>query len=130
MTEPELRQILDDHTLWLNHNGGKRADIEGEVIPLMDLKHSNLAKSNCVNNDFSGLDLRGTNFYHAHLSTCDFTNADLRYVDFGFANLENCNFTGANTEGANFIEAIFDHTKAPQLVFIGPHKTSSRTISE
>ena len=51
MTQKELNEILENHELWLENKGGKRAE----------LHHSNLSRSNLRGSNLSGSDLYGAN---------------------------------------------------------------------
>ena len=72
-TIEKLKRIVDSHQLWLNNEGGKRANLIGA-----DLRESNLI----------GADLRG---------------ADLRGADLSGADLRDTNLIGADLRGANLI---------------------------
>ena len=81
----DLKKILDEHLLWLNGEGGSRAD----------LRNADLS-----NADLFGANLRGANLFGANLR-----DADLRNADLSNANLSNANLFGANLRGANLSNA-------------------------
>lgn len=62
MNSDQIKKVLDDHRLWRNCEGGKKADV-GRA-------------------DLGGADLLGANLVGAN-----FVRADLRYADLGGANL-------------------------------------------
>ena len=92
MDQQKLRQILDDHQLWLESgsNQGKRADLPGA-----DLRGAHL----------EGADLRGANLRGAHLEGADLRGANLRGAKLLQANLRGANLLEANLRGADLLEA-------------------------
>ena len=92
----DLKKILDEHLLWLNGEGGSRADLRGADLRCADLRCANLS-----NADLFGANLRGAN-----LSDANLRNADL----FG-ADLSGANLSGANLSRASMDQMIWDiHT--------------------
>ena len=63
MTQEELNKILEDHALWLEGKGGKRADLRRADLCEADLRGVNLRGANLY-----GADLSGANLYGADLS--------------------------------------------------------------
>lgn len=96
MTQEELAAVLADHKLWLEEEGGKRANLYGAKLDFVDLTGVNL----------SGANLNATNLHRANLRT-----ADLCGVDFNGANLYAANLTRANLDGASFYDASLTRTK-------------------
>ena len=68
MEKTDLKKILEEHTLWLNGEGGNQADLRGA--------------------DLRGADLRGADLRGADLSGADLRWADLREADLRGANLD------------------------------------------
>ena len=118
ITEKKLKEILEQHKLWLDSNEkeGKCADLTDADLRCADLSYANL----------SGADLRGSNLTFANLRRADLTSADLshtnltsvdlfgtdlryanltdtdlRRADLTNANLSGADLTGANLSGAN-----------------------------
>ena len=87
----DLKKILDEHLLWLNGEGGSRADLSGANLSGADLSFANL----------SGADLSFANLRDADLSFANLRDADLRGADLSCANLSNANLFGANLRGAD-----------------------------
>jgi hypothetical protein len=85
MTERELQKILDNHRLWLEGEGGKRANLS------------------CAN--FSGANLSGVNLSGAYLNHAYLSGADLSCANLSCANLSGANLSGANLGGANLTHA-------------------------
>ena len=59
----DLKKILDEHLLWLNGEGGSRADLSGANLSDADLSYANLSYAN-----LSGANLSGANLSYANLS--------------------------------------------------------------
>ena len=79
MKPSELKDILDQHRLWL--------ESDGKQGKLANLRDANL----------QGAYLRGTNLHGA-----DIRGANLRYADLRVADLQGANLCGANLQGATF----------------------------
>ena len=97
----DLKKILDEHLLWLNGEGGSRADLSGA-----DLSGANLFGANLSDADLRGADLSCANLRGAYLS-----GANLRGADLSGANLSCANLSNANLRGASMDQMIWDiHT--------------------
>lgn len=136
MDKNELQEILKQHQLWLNNNGGEKINLQGADLRDIDLRKANLRGANLqgvrlwgadlsfANLSYANLrdaDLHNVNLYDANLHYADLCKTDLSYADFGWANL-NCtelsyaNLYGAdlldaNLSGANLNGAILDNVK-------------------
>lgn len=87
----DLKKILDEHLLWLNGEGGGRADLFG----------ANLC----------GADLCGANLFGANLRCADLCDADLCNADLRGADLCNANLRGADLSCASMDQMIWNiHT--------------------
>ena len=121
ITEEELKEILEQHKLWLDSNEkeGKCADLTdadltwadltGANLTSADLRGSNLNFANLRRADLTSADLSHTNLTSVDLSgavltDADLTDTDLRRADLAFANLSDANLSGANLSGANLLE--------------------------
>ena len=92
----DLKKILDEHLLWLNGEGGGRADLRG----------ANLCNANLFGADLRGANLRGANLCGADLSGANLCDADLRGAD-----LCNANLRGADLSCASMDQMIWNiHT--------------------
>jgi hypothetical protein len=88
MNKKELKEMLDDHELWLcDHSTGHRAKFSNHT---------------CESINFQGAKLRGACFYQADCRHADFSNANLVGVEFIGADLANADFSNADCMGANF----------------------------
>jgi len=100
MEASELKEILDQHKLWLDGNGGSRANLEG----------ANLEGANLEGAILTGANLEGTylwcaNLTHANLTHANLTRANLYGANLYGANLEDADFTGADLTGASLTGA-------------------------
>ena len=58
----DLKKILEEHLLWLNGKGGRRADLRGA-----DLCGANLRRANLCDANLCGANLRGANLSRASM---------------------------------------------------------------
>ena len=106
----DLKKILDEHLLWLNGEGGSRADLRDADLSDADLRDADLRDADLSDADLRGADLsdadlRGANLRCANLSNADLSDADLRDADLRGANLRCANLRDANLRGANLSNA-------------------------
>jgi len=91
MEASKLKEILDQHKLWIDAKGGSRADLSG----------ANLTGANLTGADLSGANLYGASLRGANLTDAILTDANLYRADLGGANLIGANLEGANLHRAN-----------------------------
>jgi uncharacterized protein YjbI with pentapeptide repeats len=116
-----LQEIIEEHTRWLNGNGGKQASLANMCLndanlskanlsgaylrcanlSKADLSEANLRDANLSKADLSGAYLRCANLSKADLSEANLRDANLRGADLSGANLRGANLSGANLSGAN-----------------------------
>ena len=117
----DLKKILDEHLLWLNGEGGSRANLRGANLfganlSDADLRGADLSCANLRGADLSGANLRGADLSGANLSCANLSNANLRGAnlrgaDLSGANLSCANLSNANLSGASMDQMIWDiHT--------------------
>ena len=112
----DLKKILDEHLLWLNGEGGSRADLSGADLSGANLFGANLSDADLRGADLSGANLRGADLSGANLSGADLScanlrGADLRGADLRGADLCNANLSNANLSCASMDQMIWDiHT--------------------
>ena len=94
----DLKKILDEHLLWLNGEGGGRADLRG----------ANLCNANLFGADLRGANLCGADLCNANLRGANLCNANLRGANLFGADLCNANLRGANLFGADLSCASMD----------------------
>ena len=85
MKPSELKEILDQHQLWIDGKGGQRANLEDANLSGADLFCADLTGAILTGADLSGANLMGANLTHASLEG---------------AYLHNANLEGANLAGA------------------------------
>ena len=95
MDKNEIREVLEQHQLWLEHKGGKRADLSRANLSCTSLSGANLCNTN----------LCGANLSGASLCSANLCGADLRYADLSSVNLYGANLNVANLYGANLCNA-------------------------
>ena len=77
-TKDELGKILADHKLYLDGNGGKRANLSGSNLSHSDLSHSNLSDSDLCSSNLRGIDLSHSNMSGSDMRDSDLRNSNLR----------------------------------------------------
>jgi len=121
-TKEELKEILENHKLWLkNENVGvkssltradlSRANLAGADLSDVNLSRANLAWSNLTKADLTRANLTravlsGANLYKANLTGSDLTEADLSRVVLIGAVLTGADLTGADLTNAVLTEVI------------------------
>jgi len=68
METSKLNEILDQHKLWLDGKGGKRADLGGANLTGANLTGAYLGFANLNTTDLTGVDLTGANLTDANLT--------------------------------------------------------------
>ena len=112
----DLKKILDEHLLWLNGEGGSRANLCGADLRGANLCGANLCGADLRDADLSGAnlcdaDLSGSNLCDANLCDADLRDADLRGANLCGADLCNANLSNANLSCASMDQMIWDiHT--------------------
>ena len=109
MNDFELKKRLNDHKLWLNGDGGERADLS-----CADLSDANLRDANLRDADLSDANLSGANLSGSDLSCANLSNANL-----GGANLRGANLSGAIglISAIDYMQANFEKTVDGYLVY-------------
>lgn len=136
MDKNELQEILEQHQLWLDDNGGKRADLRGvdlqgadlrranlrganlysaqlgnACLSLADLSYANLRNAGLHNVSLFGANLLEADLHSTDLSCADFSWANLNCANLSYANLYSADLLDANLSGANLQGAILDNVK-------------------
>jgi len=98
MEASELKEILEQHWLWIETNKaqGKRANLEGANLEGANLRGVDLTGANLEDADLTGANLTGANL----------TDANLYGADLRGANLTGADLAGADLAGANLTDAI------------------------
>ena len=82
MNAMELRKVLEQHRLWLNGEGGKRADLRGVYLFHADLSYTDLSGANMGYAMMRGADLCGATLRGANLANADLCGAKLDNVKY------------------------------------------------
>ena len=106
----DLKKILDEHLLWLNGEGGSRADLRDADLSDADLRDADLRDADLrdadlSDADLSDADLRGANLRCANLSNADLSNADLSDADLFDAYLRCAYLSNADLFDADLRDA-------------------------
>ena len=128
----DLKKILDEHLLWLNGEGGSRADLCDVDLRNADLRGANLSDADlrCANlsdadlrcadlfgANLSDADLRGANLSDADLRCANLSDADLRCADLFGANLSDADLRGANLSDADLCRADLCEASIDQMMW-------------
>ena len=121
----DLKKILDEHLLWLNGEGGSRADLRGA-----NLFGANLSDADLPGADLSCADLPGADLSGANLRDADLSGANLRGADLSGANLRNANLSGASMDQMIWdIHTVFYPLQCPDSgSYIGYKKASGLVV--
>lgn len=120
ITIAQLRQIAQDHIVWLNSGGrdGRRANLtsmnlSGLTLKGLFLPEANFRMANLTGANLEGANLQGADFSEAMLEHTNLRSAKLEGVNFGRctaksayfdkASMIDCNFSASILEGASFI---------------------------
>ena len=113
MDKHELQEILEQHQLWLDGNGGKRADLRNADLHNADLREANLRDADlsgailCNANlrlaDLRGACLHKANLCWAYLHGAKLSSADLSNANLNCAHLCNANLSDANLYNTNLL---------------------------
>ena len=84
----DLKKILDEHLLWLNGEGGSRANLSNADLFGANLRCANLSNANLRNANLFGANLRGADLSGANLRGADLSGATLRGADLSGASMD------------------------------------------
>lgn len=126
VSSEELNEMLENHELWLNREGGERADLsytdltydeficanlkrinlQYADLSYADLRRADLSYANLKSADLKGANLKESNLSNANLTYADLSDANLRYASLVNANLTNADSNNAKLNHANLKHAI------------------------
>ena len=89
----ELKEIIEQHKLFINGKGCKRATLSRADLRGANLSGANLSYADLRSADLSWADLRGANL----------RGADLSWTNLSWANLRGADLSDADLRGANLI---------------------------
>ena len=136
----DLKKILEEHLLWLNGKGGRRADLRNADLCDadlcdVDLRNADLRCANLSDADLRGADLFGANLRGANLRGANLSDADLCDVDLRNADLRNADLCRADLCGASIdqmmwnIYTVFYPLQCPESgSYIGYKKASGLVV--
>ena len=101
INQEELNIILKNHKLWLEREGGKRADLSYVDLSYFDLSNIDLRNANLRYANLELANLRDTNLSNANLRYANLRYADLSYADLELAILTDANLKNADLEETN-----------------------------
>ena len=115
ITKEELKEIIEQHKLWLYSNGGEgeRANLTGANLSYANLTDASLTDADLTGTDLRCADLRRARLFGANLTGVNLADADLTRANLSGANLTDANLTSANLSGtdlqcANLTDTILD----------------------
>ena len=125
ITEEELKEILEQHKLWLDSNKkkGKRANLSGVNLTDANLYCVNLRRADLSDADLSGADLRRANLTDANLTGADLRRANLTGAYLFYANLTGADLTRANLTGADLTRANLSDADLTHTILSGAYLT-------
>jgi len=111
----DITEALKAHQLWLEAEGGERADLSGadlvganlirENLSMARLGDADLNRANMMGANLTGADLGGANLIAASLRDANLSGANLIGANLTVANLMGASLRDANLSGANLIGA-------------------------
>ena len=125
MEREKLDKILKNHELWLNGEGGKRADLSGVNLRNANLRYTNLRYANLHSANLMDADLYSANLYNADLKCANLYNANLRYTNLRYANLHNANLMDADLYSADLYSANLNSVSLYNADLSGANLNSS-----
>ena len=131
----DLKKILDEHLLWLNGEGGSRANLRGADLFGANLSDANLSDANLFGANLRGANLSDANLcnadlFGANLSDANLRNADLRNADLRRADLCRADLCGASIDQMMWnIYTVFYPLQCPESgSYIGYKKASGLVV--
>ena len=120
MEASKLKEILDQHRLWLNGKGGKCANLKRANLEGADLRRASLNGANLQGANLTGASLWGASLWGASLNCANLRDANLRVANLQGANLTGANLTGADLTGAYLLYANLSNAILPDVSWIIP----------
>ena len=132
INQEELNIILKNHKLWLEREGGKRADLSNTKLNNVDLRYANLRQadlsySNLRCADLAYTDLRDANLELANLIDANLKNADLEETNLKYADLRNANLGGADLSYADLEYANLKYADLRRSNLTGTNLKNAKT---
>ncbi len=126
--QAEIVRMIADHKLWLDQEGGKRADFSGMNLVGANLKGANLKGANLKEANLKGANLKEANLVRANLEGANLEGAHLEGADLIIANLEGANLEGAHLRIANLVDANLEGANLVIANLKGAHLVGARLV--
>ena len=128
----ELNEILKNHELWLNREGGECADLSdtnlrGHILEDAELMYANLSNANLRYADLRYANLRYANLELANLIDANLKNADLEETNLKYADLRNANLGGADLSYADLEYANLKYADLRRSNLTGANLKNAKT---
>lgn len=109
MDAKELKDIIDNHKMWLDssNNTGEKADLRRADLSGFDLRGADLSGADLRRTNLRGADLRWANLSEADLIGADLIGANLIGANLIGTDLSEANINGASLRGTNLIVLHF-----------------------
>ena len=120
MEQSKLKEILDQHRLWLNGKGGKCAILTGANLYRANLNGASLHSANLQGANLTGASLWGASLVGADLNGASLTDANLQGANLQGANLTGASLTGADLTHADLAGADLSNAILPDISWIIP----------
>ena len=114
MTIYEIEKVLEQHKLWLDRNGGERANLSHADLSHADLSCADLDGANLRDADLGGANLQDADLSYADLQDADLSHANLSGADLSHADLSHS--TGLKP-ASEYIEENFEKTPSGYIVY-------------
>ena len=101
--EMNIKQIIEQHALWLDTGGkeGSRANLTHANLVCVNLTRANLTRANLAFANLDSVNLHGANLTHVNLEGANLFSANLDWANLNGANLTHVNLTHANLDSVN-----------------------------
>ena len=114
MDKQELKNILEQHKLWLDDpTTGKPANLQSANLQSANLRDADLRDADLQDANLRGADLRNSDLQYANLRGADLKGADLQDADLRGANLD----YSCWPLWCGSFETIIDENQAIQLLY-------------
>ena len=128
ITKQKLKKILEEHQKWLDHKGGKRADLTGMTLSGIDLSGANLRGAILTQTDFTSANFKNTQLQGAYLDYACMYNVDLRNANLSNATLTNAYLIYAFLQKANLRKANLSNACLSNADLSGANLTEAKLI--
>ena len=112
-----LEDVLEQHKMWLNGEGGRRANLTDAMLSRANLTDAILTRANLTDAILTRANLTRANLTGADLTGANLTDAILTGADLTGADLTDAILTRANLTRANLTDAPFKIDRIHQKVY-------------